>query len=740
MFRILIQVLALAMLLAGCGSSGENFATSGQGQGTQAPGPTTATVQLQSVLAQNVLAQTVVPFEIDTLRATGFNQNSELRFGPVPQAKAAVLEWSDVPVEVTRIVIEYLSNGQVVGVARVEVSLTPGQVFIVINPTIEWLTSPASLQSLSLSEGPPSISEGESTTFVATGTFSDGTTQDLSALATWSSSEATVATVDRGVARGLQAGTTVITATFNGQQASATLQVTAAQPTVTGLSVQTAVAGASTTLFPGQTLALKALATDSTGAVTDVTEQVAWSADPGAVARVSANGVVTGLASGQVTVTASFAGQGASLEITVLTVGGGGLPPTPSTRPSLTLDMAGTYTFNIVTGILTAPDSTTTTATGWNGTTGRLELNSFTINSGTTLQFTGSGTFEVDADGNITIAGTLDRNGVTGPTGATGATGAPGTAGGAGGTGGTGATGGRGGDGGSVTLSTRGNLIVSGKLQANGGTGGAGGVGGAGGAAGGSVGPTTPRHGGQGGQGGQGGNGGNGGTISLTVAGTITGTIEAVGGLAGNGGQGGNGSAGSAASGIGTSDGGRGGQGGIGGQGGQGGQGGTITTSGGGSPTILADGGQGGQGGQGGAGGQTGVALGETPVGGKGGEGGQGGQGGSEGTVNGAPRKGGLGGNGGVGGVGGDATNASGGVGGDGGAGGQGGQGGDNTRAGDGGKGGDGGAGGSGGRAAPIPGAALPGAGGAPGGNPSGATGGPGGSGGAGGAGGAPSI
>ena len=75
----------------------------------------------------------------------------------------------------------------------------------------------ATLTSISVAPTSASIAKGLTQQFTATGHFSDGTTQDLTASATWSSSLTTVATigVNTGLATGVAAGSTNITATQN---------------------------------------------------------------------------------------------------------------------------------------------------------------------------------------------------------------------------------------------------------------------------------------------------------------------------------------------------------------------------------------------------------------------------------------------------------------------------------------------------------------------------------------------
>ena len=64
--------------------------------------------------------------------------------------------------------------------------------------------------------------------FTATGTYSNGTKQNLTSSATWTSSAATIATVSSGgLATSLAQGSTTITATSGTITGSATLTVTA---------------------------------------------------------------------------------------------------------------------------------------------------------------------------------------------------------------------------------------------------------------------------------------------------------------------------------------------------------------------------------------------------------------------------------------------------------------------------------------------------------------------------------
>jgi Legume lectin domain/Chitobiase/beta-hexosaminidase C-terminal domain/Bacterial Ig-like domain (group 2) len=73
------------------------------------------------------------------------------------------------------------------------------------------------LQSIAVTPSSPSIAKGTTEQFTATGTNSDGSTPDLTSQATWSSSDASVATISAtGLASAMATGITKIQASFDG--------------------------------------------------------------------------------------------------------------------------------------------------------------------------------------------------------------------------------------------------------------------------------------------------------------------------------------------------------------------------------------------------------------------------------------------------------------------------------------------------------------------------------------------
>src|SRR5262249_42766286 len=145
----------------------------------------------------------------------------------------------------------------------------------------------------------------------AIGTYSDGSTADITTVVTWSSSSTGVATISNtgnspGLASAVAAGTTTIGAldTNSGVTSSTTLTVSNA----TLVSITRTPANPS--VVKGLTLQMKATATYNDSSTKDVTAEVTWSTGNVAIASVSnvvtTRGVVTGIAAGSTSVTAIY--------------------------------------------------------------------------------------------------------------------------------------------------------------------------------------------------------------------------------------------------------------------------------------------------------------------------------------------------------------------------------------------------------------------------------------------------
>src|SRR5208283_3806614 len=79
----------------------------------------------------------------------------------------------------------------------------------IVSPAATLTVTSATLASIAVTPANSSIAKGATLQFVATGTFSDGSTQDITHAVSWTSSSPTIAAINpaSGIALGLVGGT-----------------------------------------------------------------------------------------------------------------------------------------------------------------------------------------------------------------------------------------------------------------------------------------------------------------------------------------------------------------------------------------------------------------------------------------------------------------------------------------------------------------------------------------------------
>jgi hypothetical protein len=172
------------------------------------------------------------------------------------------------------------------------------------------LTSLALTSSVTAIEPLQSISP-----FTLTGTFADESITVITTDITWSSSDEAILTIDNaGAITGIAAGSATVTATFAGQTATFDY-------TVTKSILSVAITSDSNSYFAqGETAQLSTTVTfvDNT---TSSSEGITWSSDNNSVATIDNSGVITPLAEGAVTITATIGSKSSTLDITVIAKG-----------------------------------------------------------------------------------------------------------------------------------------------------------------------------------------------------------------------------------------------------------------------------------------------------------------------------------------------------------------------------------------------------------------------------------
>ena len=219
------------------------------------------------------------------------------------------------------------------------------------------------LTSIQVTLAQATVADGLTDQLTATGKYSDGTSQNLTASVTWTSSATNVATVSAGVVTTLAQGTAEITGSLSGVT-SPPVTVTVGAPIVKTLVVSST----SQSIAQGTTVQFTAIGTLSDNSTQNVTGSATWSSSNPSVARINVNGA-SGLAMGLT--------AGSSMITATVTNALG----TASSSATLTVSNA----------TLTSLSVTPTDLTGSNS-----------ITLGTVQQFTATGTFSDNSTQDIT--------------------------------------------------------------------------------------------------------------------------------------------------------------------------------------------------------------------------------------------------------------------------------------------------------------------------------------------------
>lgn len=205
----------------------------------------------------------------------------------------------------TATVVQGLATGIGAGMASLSASgLFQGKR---VSGAAQLTVSDATVTALQVTPAASTAAVGLAQPLVATAVLSDGTSQVVTDIVSWSSADSAIATVSNeqehwGQAKGVSAGTTTITAagTFNGQPIVGSAQLRVSSATVTGLQLTPPRLRAPIGL-PQQYSATAMLSDGSSQPVLDAS----WhSSDPG-MAIVSAAGLATGASAGTATLNAS---------------------------------------------------------------------------------------------------------------------------------------------------------------------------------------------------------------------------------------------------------------------------------------------------------------------------------------------------------------------------------------------------------------------------------------------------
>lgn len=180
----------------------------------------------------------------------------------------------------------------------------------------------AALVSITLSPLAGTAVAGVNVQFSATGVYSNGTSQNLTSMVTWTSSDLTITSFNQdrmansGLATALAAGVSTVTASMANISANTTFTVTAANLT------SLVITPANPSVIAGLTQQMMVTGTYNNGSSVDLTAQAVWSSADTTLLTFNANGAAdsgqaTAVAAGTVAVTASFGGMTATGNVLV---------------------------------------------------------------------------------------------------------------------------------------------------------------------------------------------------------------------------------------------------------------------------------------------------------------------------------------------------------------------------------------------------------------------------------------
>jgi len=172
----------------------------------------------------------------------------------------------------------------------------------------------AGVSAASVAIAPSSVSLTQGATAQLSTTVKDTSGNVLTGMiVTWSSSNTNVATVSSsGLVTALAAGNATITATAGGVSATASVAVQSLPVPVASVSMSPS----SASMVPGDTVTITATPRDSTGTALGG-RTITWSSSNTSVAKVSSSGLVTAVAVGSATISATSEGKTGNAGITV---------------------------------------------------------------------------------------------------------------------------------------------------------------------------------------------------------------------------------------------------------------------------------------------------------------------------------------------------------------------------------------------------------------------------------------
>ena len=191
-------------------------------------------------------------------------------------------------------------------------------------------TNNTSLKTITVTPANATVAKGENLQLVATGVYSDGSTQVLTDSVTWQTNKSAIAAVsEQGQVTGMGEGAAQVSASY--QQVTGSTYVTIGAPALVGISVTPT----PSSLPVGESEQLTATGKFSDGTTQNLTQSVTWASSGTGIATVTPTGSVLGNALGTASITATSAALTGSASVTVgqAALVGITVTPNPSSVP-----------------------------------------------------------------------------------------------------------------------------------------------------------------------------------------------------------------------------------------------------------------------------------------------------------------------------------------------------------------------------------------------------------------------
>ncbi|WP_299495634.1 Ig-like domain-containing protein [uncultured Shewanella sp.] len=273
----------------------------------EATGSTTVSATLDSI-SSNDSSVTVSAAELTTIQITPAsvtlskgNTQELIATGTYSDSTTAVItssvSWVSDDTSVATVSTAGLLSGVTTGSATVSATLDN-----ISSNDSSVTVSDATLTAIQITPASVTLYNGNTQELIATGTYSDGTTADITSAVSWHSDDMSVVTVTpAGLLTGEATGSATVSATLDSISSNDS-SVTVSDATLTAIQITPA----SVTLSKGNTQELIATGTYSDSTTAVITSAVSWVSDDTSVATVSTEGLITAVAVGSVTVSATL--------------------------------------------------------------------------------------------------------------------------------------------------------------------------------------------------------------------------------------------------------------------------------------------------------------------------------------------------------------------------------------------------------------------------------------------------